>query len=182
MSSGTLGLFLSQTGSSFDTALDVSSDTAVTINEGVSIVLNLPVGVTLGSRNAFTIISADNLTVSDAALAQLGSFAVITRGGIELEGTLTFTKSGNNLQVAWGQLSAPTELTCGVAGNAISCVSASDETARFGMTATAIFNAAGVRGIAGDAVFSLDDFGRTINTEGTGHGIEIDGTAAIAHE
>ena len=180
MSSGTLGLFLSQTGSTFDTALDVSSSTAVTINEGVSIVLNLPVGVTLGSRNAFTIISADNLTVSDAALAQLGSFAVITRGGIELEGTLTFTKSGNNLQVAWGQLSAPTELTCGVAGNAISCVSASDETGRFGMTATAIFNAAGVRAIAGDAVFSLDDFGRTINTEGTGNGIEIDGTAATS--
>ena len=148
--------------------------------------LFLPAGYTSGSRSAFTLIDASAIVLqSTLTFSELARRLVVrSHDGTVYDGDFTLSRAtGGQLQLAWGTIGEA--LNCRLVGSAITCSGGSASSFEFvgGFDLDDIFRkisslSSGV--FTGDLTVnfgsSTASLAATVNTAGTGHGIELDGT------
>ena len=148
--------------------------------------LFLPAGYDSGSRSAFTLIDASAIVLqSTLTFSELARRLIVrSRDGTLYDGDFTLSRAtGGQLQLAWGTIGEA--LNCRLVGSAITCSGGSASSFEFvgGFDLDDIFRkisslSSGV--FTGDLTVNLGSatasLAATVNTAGTGHGIELDGT------
>ena len=148
--------------------------------------LFLPAGYEPGSRSAFTLIDASAIVLqSTLTFSELARRLVVrSHDGTVYDGDFTLSRAtGGQLQLAWGTIGEA--LNCRLVGTAITCSGGSASSFEFvgGFDLDDIFRkisslSSGV--FTGDLTVNLGSstasLAATVNTSGTGHGIELDGT------
>ena len=148
--------------------------------------LFLPAGYTSGSRSAFTLIDASAIVLqSTLTFSELARRLIVrSHDGTVYDGDFTLSRAtGGQLQLAWGTIGEA--LNCRLVGSAITCSGGSASSFEFvgGFDLDDIFRkisslSSGV--FTGDLTVNFgsatESLAATVNTSGTGHGIELDGT------
>ena len=148
--------------------------------------LFLPAGYTSGSRSAFTLIDASAIVLqSTLTFSELARRLVVrSHDGTVYDGDFTLSRAtGGQLQLAWGTIGEA--LNCRLVSTAITCSGGSASSFEFvgGFDLDDIFRkisslSSGV--FTGDLTVNFGSatasLAATVNTAGTGHGIELDGT------
>ena len=168
-------------------------NSTVSINSSANIDINLPSGYTIGDKTAFTLIDATALDVGSLRILS-NRVRIFDSGGVLYQGTITLSQSGEDLQIAWSdltQFAGASSMNCSYTSIArsIQCSGgdASDTEFSHGMNLTRIFNdvSFGRGGLynngqySGNLTINLSGLTTTVNTAGLGHGIAIEAVTVV---
>ena len=168
-------------------------NSTVSINSSANIDINLPSGYTIGDKTAFTLIDATALDVGSLRILS-NRVRIFDSGGVLYQGTITLSQSGEDLQIAWSdltQFAGASSMNCSYTSIArsIQCSGgdASDTEFSHGMNLTRIFNdvSFGRGGLynngqySGNLTINLSGLTTTVNTDGLGHGIAIEAVTVV---
>ena len=195
----TMGLYLSRTASVFDTAMTLSG--RVNVNAAVgqdptALHVYLPSGYSISDQNYFTLLSATALVPNSVFdLADLASQVRLFSsdgsteyvGFIEL-GVTTTNSIPTALTMSWSNMAVvnntASTMSCALASTTLTCTGGNASELNSGINARRLFQDItslqdGVH--TGNLTVTINNVtDTTINSDGTGHGVHIDG-ARKAH-